>query len=120
MVTKYHPSPLSYAELCDFVQYIASVEAKFGILKKARKSIAHLIDFARKQETNVWSLTKELCFNKACSEAVRLMSQHARKGIEERTSTSQEINTRVIAQDIHSSRFQERSSHLRMREMKDE
>jgi hypothetical protein len=48
------------------------------------------------------------------------MSQPARKGIEERTSTSWEINTRIIAQDIHSSRFWERSSHLRMREMKDE
>jgi hypothetical protein len=112
--------PLSYPELCDFIQYIALVETKFGILNKARKSIAHLIDFASKQETNVWSLIEELCIKKACSEVVRLMSQPARKVIEERTSTRRETNTRVIAHDSHSSRFREKPDHLRMHKMKDE
>jgi hypothetical protein len=75
MVTKYRPSPISYIELCDFLQYISAVEATFGLLRKASKSMSHLIKFAKDQNTEEWSLCEELCFNKMCSEAVRVMSQ---------------------------------------------
>jgi hypothetical protein len=74
MVTKYRTLPASYEELIDFLQCIATIEATFGFLKK---SISHLIEFAKKQEADQWSLIEELCFNKTYSEAVKVMSQPA-------------------------------------------
>ena len=74
MVMKYQPSPNNLQELCEFIQYATFIEAQYGKLNSASRSLSHLCKLAR-TDNGVWSLKEELSFNRVSSELHRVMSR---------------------------------------------